>query len=75
MWWMWGPPMWSGWWIFPIIAFIFMIMMLFACSRFLRGRGGFCGMRRDDDLQDLRGEIAELKEEISRLKASHQRRG
>jgi len=63
--------MWGGWWIFPMIALIFMVFMFLACSRFFRGRGGFCSMRRYyADTEDLRREIGEIKEEIIKLKKS-----
>jgi hypothetical protein len=67
---MWGATMWGSWWIFPLIAFIFMIAMFFACSGLFRGRGGLCSMRRYDDTEDLKREIAGLQEEIVKLKKS-----
>jgi hypothetical protein len=68
MWWMCGSPMWGSWWIFPVFAFIFMAVMFFACSRFFGGRGGFCSTRRYDAMEDLKREMGELREEITRLK-------
>jgi hypothetical protein len=70
MWWMCGSPMWRGWWIFPMIALIFMAVMFFACSSFFRGKGGFCSMRRYDDIEDLKREVGELREEVTKLKKS-----
>ena len=53
-----------------MIALIFMAVMFFACSRFFRGKGVFCSMRRYDDIEDLKREMGELREEITQLKKS-----
>ena len=66
--WTWGPYMWGWGWIFPVIGFIFMMIMLFMCSGFFRNRGSFCGMGRYDNVEDLKREIGELKEQIAQLK-------
>ena len=66
--WTWGPYMWGWWWIFPVIGFIFMMVMMFICSGFFRNRGSFCGMGRYDNMEDLKREIGELKEQITQLK-------
>ncbi len=68
--WAWGPSMWGGWWIFPAMGFIFMMIMIFACSGFFRRRSSFCGMGRDDRTEDLKREIGELKEQIAQLRRS-----
>ena len=69
MWWWNDPhPMWGMWWIFPLIGLVFMIVCLFAISRFFRGRAGFCGGRRHDEIEDLRREMRELKDEIAKLR-------
>jgi hypothetical protein len=60
--------MWSWWWIFPVIGFMFMMIMIFACSGFFRRRGRFYGMGRYDHTEDLKREIGELKEQINQLK-------
>jgi len=60
--------MWGGCWFFPVIGFIFIIIVLFAISRFFGGRDGFCCGWRDNEKDDLRKEIKELKEEIEKLK-------
>ena len=66
--WTWGPYTWGGWWIFPVIGFIFMMIMIFACAGFFRKRGSFYGMGRSDQTEDLKREIGELKEQIAQLK-------
>jgi uncharacterized membrane protein len=56
------------WWIFPVIGFMFMLIMIFACAGFFRRRGSLCGMGRYDTTEDLKREIGELKEQITQLK-------
>ena len=66
--WTWGPYMWNWWWIFPVVGFMFMMIMIFACSGFFHRRGSFCGMGGYDHTEDLKREIGELKEQITQLK-------
>ena len=60
--------MWGMGWIFPLIGLVFIIVVLFAISRFFGRGGGFCGGRRYDEIDDLRREIRDLKDEIAKLK-------
>ena len=66
--WMWGPHMWGWGWIFPVVGFIFMIIMIFGCSGFFRKRNSLGGTGRYDNIEDLKREIGELKEQITQLK-------
>jgi len=69
MWWWNGtPPMWGLWWIFPLVGLTFVIVVSFAASRFFGGGIGFCGGRRHDDIEDLRRDVRDLKEEVAKLK-------
>ena len=62
------PPMWGMGWIFPLVGLVLMLVCLFAVSRFFRGGTGFCGGRRHNDMEDLRREMRELKDEIAKLR-------
>ena len=69
MWWWNGPhPMWGMGWISPLIFLAFMVVCLFAISRFFRGGVGFCSGRRYNEIEDLRREMRELKDEIAKLR-------
>jgi hypothetical protein len=57
-----------GMWIFPLMGLIFMIVLMFAVFHFFGGRSGFCGGRRSDEMDDLRREMGELKDEIANLR-------
>jgi len=68
MWWWNGlHPMW-GMWVSALVGFIFLILVLFAISRFFGGGAGFCGGRRHNEIEDLRGELREFKDEIAKLR-------
>jgi len=60
--------MWGMGWIFPLIGLVFIIVVLFAVSRFFRGGANFCGGTRHDEIEDLKREIRDLKDEVARLK-------
>ena len=69
MWWWNGfHPIWGMGWSFPLIGLAFMIVCLFAISRFFRGGAGFCGGGRYNEIEDLRREMRELKDEIAKLR-------
>ena len=72
----WGPGMWGPWaWIFPLLGLLFMVVMMVACFRMMRGMmggGGMCGHGGDhlSSTEDLRREVRALREEIKQLKSS-----
>jgi hypothetical protein len=59
--------MWGWWWIFPAIGFIFMVIMIFGCSGFFLTRGSLGSLGRRDDIENLKREIGDLKEQIIKL--------
>jgi len=62
-------PVWGWWWVVPIIGIaLCIIMCLFFRSRFAGSR--FCGWASasSSDLEEMKKEIRELKEELSKLK-------
>lgn len=68
----WGGP-WGGFgWLFPLVGLIFMIVMIVLCRRMMGGRMrcGPVGHRGPTavDLDELRREVRELKEDIQRLR-------
>jgi hypothetical protein len=68
----WGAP-WGGFgWIFPLIGLLFMVMMAFACFRMMGGcmaGRGVAGRidHKPDEVEELRREVQELKDEIRKL--------
>ena len=68
MWWNYGHPMWGFWFIFPIMGFIFMIVMMVMVFQLFRRRGGMRGFAKNEEVENLRTEIRELKAEINALK-------
>jgi hypothetical protein len=69
MWWWNGLyPMSGMGWVFPLVGLVFMIMVMFAVFHFFSGRSGLCGSRRHNEIEDLRREMGELKDEIVKLR-------
>jgi uncharacterized membrane protein len=77
--WMWGPGWWgpsmSGfWWIFPLIGLAVCLFFVIAMIRAMSGGGHFMCMgghrRESDETAELRREVRELREELTRLKPS-----
>ena len=70
----WGPPMWGFWWIFPLIGFAICLVFVMAMVRAMSGGRGFMCMgghgHGPDETAELRREVRELREEISRLKSA-----
>jgi len=60
--------MWGWGSIFPIMGFIFMIVMVVLVFRLFGGRSGMCGFGRRDEVDDLRKEVRELRGEIETLR-------
>jgi len=69
----WGAPMSGGWWIFPLLGLLCLVVMMVLCTRMMRGMmgGGMCGHggRHVRDADDLRREVHELREQIQKLRA------
>jgi uncharacterized membrane protein len=67
--------MWGMWWIFPLMGFTFMIIVMFVVFHFFGGRSGFCGGRRPHEMEELRREIRDLKDEVAKLRKKEQEEG
>jgi uncharacterized membrane protein len=65
MWWYYGHSVWGLWFVFPVIGFIFMMVMMFL---FFRGKGALCGFNATRDLESLKNEVRELKTEVEALR-------
>lgn len=62
-------PLWGCWWVVPLIGIALCIMMcLFFRSRFAGGRISCWGGARPADLEEMKKEIRELKEELGKIK-------
>jgi hypothetical protein len=70
----WGGP-WGGFgWIFPLLGLVFMVLMLLFCLRRMGGTMCGCGMPHgqipQSDLEALRREVRELREELHRVRGN-----
>lgn len=69
----WGPP-WGGiGWLFPLIGLLFMMVMVFMCIRMMGGMSRFGCMgshssQSAGEVETLRQEVRDLKEEIGKLR-------
>ena len=70
-WWLLGP-MWGFWWMFPLMAIAFMIVVMLIMSRRMRGGMGMCGAMGSSETDALRREIGELRQELARSKKKPQ---
>lgn len=66
--------MWGGWWIFPILGLLFIVLMTVFCARLRRGMMGGTGVcghvgHHVNEADDLRREVRELREEVQKLRA------
>jgi uncharacterized membrane protein len=65
MWWYYGHPMWGFWFVFPVIGFIFMMVMML---RFFRGKGALCGFSTTRELENIKKEVRVLRTEVETLR-------
>lgn len=68
MWWNFGFPTCSLWFVFPLIGFILMILMIIVMLRLSHRRDGLCGFGRNHELENLKKEMRELRAEIEALR-------
>jgi len=70
----WGPPMWSFWWIFPLIGLAICVVFMVVMVRAMSGGGRFMCMgghgHGTDEAADLRRQVQGLREEVNRLKGA-----
>lgn len=71
VWWNYGPPMWEFWFVFPIVGFIFMVVIMTIMFRFSRTNGWPCGFDKSRELERLRKEIQELRADLEALKKAN----
>jgi len=67
----WGAP-WAGFgWIFPLAGLLVMVVMAFMCLRMVGRRMGGCMSSHHgdaaDEIEALRTEVRELRDEIRKL--------
>jgi uncharacterized membrane protein len=69
----WGGP-WGGFgWLFPVLALLFMAVMMLLCARMMggmmrRGPEGGHTAHRADEIADLRREVESLRDEVRKLR-------
>jgi hypothetical protein len=66
-WWNSVPSIWTVWWIFPLICIGFMIIMRVVFGH-RGGRAGLCGWGRHDEIDGLRREIEQLRDEMAKIR-------
>ena len=69
MWGPWGMPMWGFGWLIPLIGLALCLAFAVVMMRAMSG-GWRCHAHGGDDVADLRREVRELREEVSRLKTA-----
>ena len=62
-----GAPWGCFTWIAPLIALVFMAVMVFVCFRVMRGCMAGPTFRMDGETERLNAEVRELREEIRML--------
>jgi hypothetical protein len=64
-------PLWGWWWLMPVIGIALCIMIcLFFRSRFKGGRFCCFGSPGPDNLEEMKKEISDLKEELAKIKGN-----
>ncbi len=64
----WGAPLGAWWWVMPLVGLVFMGLMFAFFFRGFRGFRSMCGRGRSmDELDEMRQELASLREAIRRL--------
>ncbi len=76
---MWGPgpwmgPMWGFWWIFPVIGLLICFLVVVVVLRTIASGGRFICMgphhRDSDEIDRLRRELEELREQVKKQRAA-----
>jgi hypothetical protein len=63
----WGGP-WMGFgWIFPLLGFLFMVVMAFTCFRMMGGCMSRSG-HGTAEIEELRQEVRELRDEVRKIR-------
>lgn len=70
----WMGPMWGFWWIFPVIGLLICLFVVVVVLRTIASGGRFMCMwphhRDSDEIDRLRSEVEELREQIKKQRAA-----
>jgi uncharacterized membrane protein len=70
----WMGPMWGSWWIFPVIGLLICLLVVVVVLRTIASGGRLTCMgphhRDSDEIERLRREVEELREQVKKQRAA-----